>query len=611
MIPHGLNPKSELPLSSRWIASEIPPLMEARYPFFNITGVTGGVSAPDKPFQDGRSITVTADGDFTLHFDKIMAGRCGIAVKGVKGAKVYLVSNETDSPGGRVYMLNLRDGLQYFESPDYYALGTIHVAVRGVTAPIEITDVSAVFESQPVAYQGSFTCSDEQLNKLWKSGRLSTQICMITHHLDSPQHQEPIGDYGDYLIADLVNYYSMGNNPWLARQDLRKFAWVLQNAKYQTFHTSYMFFWLQSLLNYYDYTGDKSVIEEVAPAVHGLIDQFSTYIGKNGIVSEAPNYMFMDWVSINGVACHHPPAVIGQGYMTAVFYKGLADALRVSALTGDQADVEKYTQLRKKLAEAYNRELWNADKGLYRDGKPFVTSVKPGKWLPADTEMETFSVQNNSLAVLYDLAPPERQQAIVQKMMTTSPWNVTPYFMHFVLSSIAHAGLFDQYGTGQMRTWHIVPETQTVLEMGKGGDHSHGWIASPTYQMSSEILGVRPASPAFDEMAIRPTLCDLSYAKGSVPTPHGNVEVSWERKSDQLHVKVAVPPGTEADFGLPLGDAKAPIVTADGKALWSGENASGTVSGITDLKRQASTLDMKLAPGTYDFTATFPKRSGL
>jgi hypothetical protein len=150
----------------------------------------------------------------------------------------------------------------------------------------------------------------------WKSGRWSTQICMITHHLDSPEHQEPISDYGDYLIEDLVNFSTMGTNPWLARQDLRKWAWVMENTHYHTFHTSYVFYWLQSLLNYYDYTGDRTVIDEVAPQVQSLLDQYTTYLGKNGIISEAPNYMFMDWVTVHddkdpkiAFACHHPPAV--------------------------------------------------------------------------------------------------------------------------------------------------------------------------------------------------------------------------------------------------------------------------------------------------------------
>jgi len=165
------------------------------------------LTVPKEPLTPGHPILVNGDGQFCVHFDKIMAGRCGIKVKGSNGARIFLFSNETASPRGRrAYQLTLRDGIQTFESRDYYALGTITVVVRNATTPVEILDVTADFLSQPVEYLGSFSCSDEALNRLYKSGRWSTQICMITHHLDSPQHQEPISDYGDYLIADLVNY---------------------------------------------------------------------------------------------------------------------------------------------------------------------------------------------------------------------------------------------------------------------------------------------------------------------------------------------------------------------------------------------------------------------
>jgi alpha-L-rhamnosidase len=118
----------------------------------------------------------------------------------------------------------------------------------------------------------------------------------------------------------------------------------MASEDYQTFHTSYRLYWLQALLNYYDYTGDRSVIDELAPAVYRLVDRFTGYIGKNGIISEAPNYRFMDWVTVHddknttiAFACHHPPAVIRQGYMTALFYRALADGIRVAELAGDLA----------------------------------------------------------------------------------------------------------------------------------------------------------------------------------------------------------------------------------------------------------------------------------
>ena len=159
------------------------------------------------------------------------------------------------------------------------------------------------------------------------------------------------------------------------------------------------------LMDYYDYTGDKALVAEMAPYVHELLDTYATWRGKNGIISEAPNYMFMDWVTIGGFECHHPPAVIGQGYLTAYYYHGLEMASRVAELMDDTARVQRYALLRREIKAAFNRELWVAEKGLYRDGKPFQTSVKPHQWLPADKDIETFSPHVNLLAVLYDLAP--------------------------------------------------------------------------------------------------------------------------------------------------------------------------------------------------------------
>ena len=54
---------------------------------------------------------------------------------------------------------------------------------------------------------------------------------------------------------------------------------------------------------------------------------------------------------------------------------------------GDSARATQYGKRRKEIAAAFNRELWVPAKGLYRDGKPFQTSVKPHQWLPADKDM--------------------------------------------------------------------------------------------------------------------------------------------------------------------------------------------------------------------------------
>ena len=336
---------------------------------------------PATPFQDGHSVVATQDGSFAVRFPRILSAYVGIAVKGGARAQITLQPHETNTPGGNNHpaTLTLRDGVQFYAAPNFSSVGVFNVLVSHVTTPVEIMDVSADFTSQPVAYHGAFECSDAALNALWKSCRWSTQVCMQNWHLDSPEHSEPISDYGDYLIAYRVAYNAFGDNSALAKQYLYKWAWVMKDRDYHTFRTNYALLWLKSLVQYYDYTGDLATVKALSPYVYELLDRFTGYRGKNGIISEAPNYMFMDWGNIGGFGTHHPPAVIGQGYMTAVYINALRDAARVAGLLGDAAKAQGYDRMWADTAAAYNRELWDPAKGLYRDSKPFQTDVAPNQ----------------------------------------------------------------------------------------------------------------------------------------------------------------------------------------------------------------------------------------
>jgi len=523
------------------VASEIPPLMEARYPVLRVEGMPA-----NKIF--------TNDGSFKVEFDRVLSAFPTLKVKGGNGAELTIKAHHSAK-------MILGGGEQCFEFPFMTeVVPSFSVEVKNVTEPLEIEEVGANFTSQPVEYKGAFECSDEGLNKIWNVSRWAVQICLQTHHLDSPNHQEPISDPGDYLIESMVNHYAFAQ-PWLARQDIRKFAWLLKDENYLNFHTSYSIGWLQMLMDYYDYTGDQSLVNEMSPYVHALLDTYTSWRGTNGIISEAPNYMFMDWVTIGGFPVHHPPAVIGQGYLTAFYYHGLEMAARVATMMGDKVRVQKYAQLRSEVATAFNRELWVADKGLYRDGKPFQTSVQPGRWLPADKDIETFSPHVNLLAVLYNLAPKEKHAGIVEKVLEEKPLNTQPWFMHWVFQAMDHAGLFDRFGTEQMRRWQIVPGTQSFREMWNGGDLSHGWCSTPLVQMSARVLGVTPATPGFKTISIQPQICDLTWAKGRVPTPHGDVEVSWKLNNEKFTLDVTIPAGTEADITVPISHFEEPVIT--------------------------------------------------
>ncbi len=71
-------------------------------------------------------------------------------------------------------------------------------------------------------------------------------------------------------------------------------------------------------------------------------------------------------------------------------------------------------------------------------------------------------------------------------------------------------------------------------------------------------------APGFKTLTIRPQLCDLTWAKGSVPTPQGNVAVAWKREGNTLSLDVTVPAGSEAEIILPTEQFDQPRVTLNG-----------------------------------------------
>ena len=73
------------------------------------------------------------------------------------------------------------------------------------------------------------------------------------------------------------------------------------------------------------------------------------------------------------------------------------------------------------------------------------------------------------------------------------------------------------------------------------------------YYCGSIILGVTPLTPGFAKFRVKPYSADLPAASGEIPTPCGNIEVSWEMRDGKMDITVIHPAGTEpvleGDFG--------------------------------------------------------------
>ena len=312
------------------------------------------------------------------------------------------------------------------------------------------------------------------------------------------------------------------------------------------FHTSYSLLWIEMLVDYYKYTGDDGIFSQTRSEVSLLLKLFAGYVGKSGLVDNAPNYMFMDWVPVGRHNLHHPPKVMGVSYMTALYYKALLNGAYICEILCDSEKRKEYTKVAAAIKESFNTELYVEEKGLYCDGKNGDIPSISGVWMPEDEEGTYFSQHTNSLAVLFDLAPVEIQRSIMEKVVNDKELiQAQPYFMHFILNAIHHAGLFDKYGNEQMRRWgKLLSENEDSLKEVWDGfecDYSHAWGGTPTYQMPAKVLGIMPVEAGFKKVAVNPCISDLKWARGKVPTPFGIIEISVERKDDGVIINAVVP----------------------------------------------------------------------
>lgn len=128
--------------------------------------------------------------------------------------------------------------------------------------------------------------------------------------------------------------------------------------------------------------------------------------------------------------------------------------------------------------------------------------------------------------------------------------NTTPYGGFFVLGALYRHGQARLAEDYMRRYWApmLQDPTGTLWEHFErsAGSSSHAWSAAPTYYLSTEVLGVQlgyPLSEGLEPVTISPHAESLSWARGVVPHPSGDIAVDWRADDQVLHLSVRAPPG--------------------------------------------------------------------
>ncbi len=420
------------------------------------------------------------------------------------------------------------------------------------TASVTLHDLGFTTRNFPV-FLSPLRLSDPYLNRLRECCADTLRFCMQRLHLDSPIHQEGLGCTGDYMISSLMSYYLFGESR-LAAADIRRTALLLKQKLGVLFHTGYTLLWVSMVHDYVLYTGDRELLREVFGEIRLVLELFDTYTGTEGLVSQAPNYMFVDWVNLGGFAYHHPPASHGMGVMTAFYIHALT--LGAELARWNETPEGEWCDRAERLKRSFRRELWCEEAGVFRNGVPGICHSPPARFLPPDDGVDSFSQHCNIAALACGVLAPGEERPFLDRILNHAwPVRPQPYFMHFVFDAVRRADAFDRYGRELLMLWKPLLEEHPhgLKECWNCGDYCHAWGGTPAIQLGRDILGVEPQLPGFEQVLLAPHPCGLESASGKIRTPLGGIEVEWRIENGLFQYRARFPEGMAYEFRPPAG----------------------------------------------------------
>lgn len=378
---------------------------------------------------------------------------------------------------------------------------------------------------------------DADVDLVMEVCRHTLKYCRQTHHLDSPRHTEPLACTGDYYIETLMTLFSFGDMR-LAAFDLMRTARMLERHDGRMFHTAYSLIWVLMLRDVYLFTGEKHLLMDCEKGLLLLLKRFRTYLGENGLIETPPDYMFVDWIYLDGHSLHHPPKALGQSCLNMYYFAALSAAAEIFGYLGEKETQQTLKAEREALRKAIHRELFDAEKQAFIAGLNTETPENLlGFYMPANTEKRYITKHANILAACFGVCGDDLARELIHRIMRDEiEGDIQPYFTHYLLEAVFRLDLREEYTLPIIRRW-----TEPVKACPKGlvegfvkpeptysFDHSHAWGGTPLYALPRALCGLRVLEPGMGKLGLAPRLLGLPCAHFTLHTPHGPVVIDLE-----------------------------------------------------------------------------------
>jgi hypothetical protein len=326
----------------------------------------------------------------------------------------------------------------------------------------------------------------------------------------------------------------------------------------------YGMLWVEGLHTYWQLTGDTDLVRELLPTAErfmGLVQEHEHTSGLLFLPHDAhwSQSALIDWAGVSSRTGES--AALNAQY--AATLRWMAEMSR--AVGGEHAAA--YEERSQAVRAALRKRLYLADQHAFATSRFEDLTLTP-------------SAQAQAWALAYDAVAPYERDRVAQSLLEqlTPFWRggtpeVELYGIGWVLKALGKSGyttealalIREQYGgllqAGATTWWETFTSDQR-----HDASLSHAWGGSPTWFLTSYVLGAEQTGPATWRVAPHPA--DLRYARGTLPLPQGALTVSWKVPTEgEFDLHLEAPPETSGTLLLPISDSNV-VVYHDEQLLW-------------------------------------------
>jgi len=524
-----------------------------------------------------------------LDFGRPIAGRFHLEVADCQGGQID-ISYGDDLDLTRIDRLLLRPGPQHYQPYERRFGRYVMLTCRDLPAPLKLRRAWFELVTYPVKELGEFSCNDEMLNRIWEVGRWTLRMNMHDHYEDCPFREQTLY-CGDLRVSALLAYYAFGDYQ-LARHSLMALARLQHEAgaipscgpapSSQTVIPEYPALWLIALADYWQHSGDMSLVEELWDNVKRLLEWYHSWHDERGLMQQLPTDIRYDFVD-NLAGINQSGQVLA---VQCLYHQALTAGQRLALAIGDADLADELDQRAGALADVINKLYWNSTLQGYVDC--LTENGQPARRSTPDVERDEQSSKQlnqitNGLMLYCGLVPPEHKSGTLAVLLDPklAPPVRAGYMNYYVTEALFAAEspteavqrIREYWGEmirrGATTFWEVFdPETPPGQLPDRLWSLCHEFCAGPVYSLPAHLLGVQPLESGFVQTRIAPQPADLRWARGTIPTPLGPVEVCWQHGDDgiRFQMEVSWPAEMAVELEVPIYRRDAPTILVDGVA---------------------------------------------